>query len=266
MRRKITWILVVVLVVSLVGSFSAYAALQNMPTDAEILKNPVRKDATLHKTLALGDQSKLKLTYAQTHFYTATEYQDCYIDENNTEYRFNENGKFVGHSIPIEYLELETDPSVAISSEEACKIADQALEDIVGMKAEEFDSKELFEQQFNYYYFVYDKKYGQGGWITGEGCGITVRQDRTVSFTTFSDLYDFKNFDFEKLNQVSKEEIDAEFVSQAKAVYASGYRDCEMKSYQLVKENGRYFIKATGSVTIYDEQLKTLMEYKYALD
>ncbi len=164
------------------------------------------------------NEKEANLTFKEKVQVCKSWFQYNYTDDVGNIYMFYENDGFVGFR-----SSLEPDKSAPeITQQQALQIAkDYAKEVFVN----DFDNyvlcieKEMTPIMTPIYFFSFSKQYGKDNCLNGESCVIQVYKTGEIKECWIRDLYAFKALDTDKVNNISKEDINKIVYEQLKTTY-----------------------------------------------
>ncbi len=259
MKKKIIWALAVVLAVSVIANIAVIgaAAQTERKRPPEIFFE--RSGAKKSRTLRIGQETPLKLSYLQTYYASLDQYFDEYTAGDGRKYRYDRNGNFTGYSIE---KTLDGEIKNPVTLEQATEIADVEMQRLFGDEANRFEEATLLTEREDRYCLIYVTRYG---FVTEKCVGIDVRKDGIIRSASFPNFYDFEAFDPALLNGVERQTLDALFRSTAEAVYGDAYISAQVNRYELKKTENGYEIELSGEVHFGEVELIAALEYRYAL-
>lgn len=272
--KKIFLILTTVLLLSVFANITANAYLSaNISQDKNVSVEPsgYRQDAPKDKAFNDLNGENIKLTYSLTEYITSNEYTDVYLDKNENWYKYDENGNFIGFLSFTDNSSKTDKTKMSITKDEAKEIAIQTAKSMYGDIFDEFEYKEeLYLDYKNSYLFTFTKNYGKNNFITGAIFHVEIAEDGAVTTCGTSNLWDYEDFDASIISEITENEI-SEFVNKR----VNETYDCirhDMTDVYLVKQNGKYVIKALVDVTMGDklddgsvQEYTILKDFYYAI-
>lgn len=196
-----------------------------------------------------ADGETISLSYSETLGKADGSRKLLYLDGENNEYYFDADGKFIGMNMNIAnysaaMLEAREKGTVQrITEPEAIAIAEQTMKENFGSRIDGFELEETISDDSDGSYTVFlAQKLGDGKFVTGSRCYATILADGTVYSCKMRED-DFEDFDENRLKGISKEEIEKDLEQKTKELYGESLESFEIDGYDLVKIDGKYYIR-----------------------
>lgn len=120
----------------------------------------------------------------------------------------------------------------------------------------------------NNYLVTLIKKFGEKNFINGPYIFVYLLPNGNLSSCSSSRLYSYENFNFEKLNNITKNQIEKLTAENITLIYNEKI-NYNISSISLVEKNNNYYIYVIVNITKTDEELGEIYESKefyYELD
>lgn len=204
------------------------------------------------------------LTYKETVSYSSDSCYEIYIDENQNEYQYDTNG--VLRAIDINNMYSDTQGTYnsydyMISEEAASNLVKKYALVVFGERINDFELESIkFVQAPDRYIAIFDKKYGEDGFVNGESCAVEVMPNGGLRSCYVTERCDnIENV----LKDVKKQEV-YDYVEQKLKASGGVVEDYEIYAVNFKKEKNKYLLEITVFVTR-ENGFKTHETYFYSL-
>ena len=289
-KYKSIIILSVILVLSVVGCIATFADSDGI--DDQTISYKQRLFAPKTKTLSLfeenDDVSNSKfyaeeivdntaggesiapagtvLKYKDTVTFSGIGKYDRYIDENENEYRFDMSGKLKKFKL----YDLTKDVNCANASEllSEKEAIERSREYAYVLYGDKFDGYEYEDKAYvpemHTYTFSFAKKRGIA--IVSR-CFVDICTNGLLFDCDIISYENFEDFNYTMLDNISEETVNSNIDEQIKSKHSENLLAYEIKSINLKKINGKYYLSAVVNVDYMSagDEIHSLQNYYYAL-
>ncbi len=265
--------LVVLLTLSIAASITVFAVVRPTDTDLEATepesnvipseKNVeageyVRKEAVAVKNIKLPGGDVLELEYKSTRNNSLDTYTDIYTDGDGYEYRFNEKNALtmanISSAVYVDAVRALKNKDAEVDTAE--KAEEAARKHVKAVFGDEIDGYSTvytrFDDMSKEYFFTFAPTYGEGGFIVGNECHVSVFADGTLVSCSMANKKDFEDFDASVLDGVDKSALFANCDRLIKTLYGDKMESYEISKVRLVMTDGVYRLLVTADISIED--------------
>ncbi len=248
-KKKSLIIIIFILVIALIFSISSLAIVNSDIFEANIFNNKIqRTNAEKTKVFSIDNGVEKQLTYKETQNYSASNYVDIYEDSEKNQYRYDNQENLIGYinNNIDDKLESQIIDDKAldsrISQDEAISIATAYAQKMYQNTFDDFNySSSLYAEHSNLYNIHFNVTAGKDKQISVATCYVGVYLSGKVASCNMPTWYEKSKIDFNKLNRISKSDLEKFADNEAKEIYGNDFVNCyvyeEVGAFLTAKDN-----------------------------
>ena len=195
------------------------------------------------------EKSKSKtLSYKQTMVLSKGQQLDVYVDKEDIEYRYNQEGKL--QSICNRAALFEENEYGPISEEQAIGIAREEGAFLYGNEFEDFSLEACKKKDTGSYDVSFSIRYGEGGYILGPTISFTITESGELFGSVNRNSQHYNDFDVRLLNTFKNSDVEASIKQQVREKHGDMLKTFSIVGIQLMYdyEGGKYILSNTVNI------------------
>ena len=233
-KKKNLIILICIIAAVLTLSIVAVAIANTDVFEHNILGNKINRiNAEKTKVFSLDNGVEKQLTYKETQNYSVSNYVDIYEDADKNQYRYDKQDNFIGYvnnsgddKLESQIIDEKSLDS-RISQDEAIGIATAYAQKMYESTFDDFKySSSLYAEHSNMYNIQFKVTAGKDKQISVATCNAGVYLNGKIASCNMPTWYNKSKIDFNKLNNISKSDLEKFADSEAKEIYEDALVNC----------------------------------------
>ena len=267
-KKKMISILLISLVIVFALGITSWATLEysapkKKMKDAGVGEFYVNKEALESKDYIFQDKTKKELIYKETYVPSEEREIDIYMDENDSEYRFDEFGNLVGiYNNESQDTIIADDNVECLSAEEAIEIATKDAEKNYGEIFEKFQYASYTIQDYGPIYVYFYIYHGADNFVLGESLIYSINESGGVSFSTLANVEEFKEFDETLLDGLTRSNVEESMRIQLFEKYGAELLSYEFGEIQLTRIEDHYCLRSAVTLHFNDYLKKEVLYFE----